>query len=106
MEGKEEKLQQHKIEDDGIVYATEKEEEIIHEKKPGKSIQRSKPCVRRGRVDYAKFIITNARTFYEPIPYIDSKNKTEDQVGQMFVTYKYRFRFGNCFAGQFGHILI
>nr|XP_027790107.1 LOW QUALITY PROTEIN: uncharacterized protein C2orf73 homolog [Marmota flaviventris] len=79
MEGKEEKLQQHKIEDDGIVYVTEKEEEIIHEKKPGKSIQRSKPCVRRGRVDYAKFIITNARTFYEPIPYIDSKNKTEDQ---------------------------
>uniref|UniRef100_A0A8C2PKZ7 Uncharacterized protein n=1 Tax=Capra hircus TaxID=9925 RepID=A0A8C2PKZ7_CAPHI len=58
MEGKEDKQQQHKIEDVGILYVTEKEE-FKHEKKPGKSIQHSKPCVGRGRVYYAKFINTN-----------------------------------------------
>nr|XP_020770773.1 uncharacterized protein C2orf73 homolog isoform X2 [Odocoileus virginianus texanus] len=58
MEGKQDKQQQHKIEDAGILYVTEKEE-FKHEKKPGKSIQHSKPCVGRGRVYYAKFINTN-----------------------------------------------
>nr|XP_058134556.1 uncharacterized protein C2orf73 homolog isoform X2 [Dasypus novemcinctus] len=79
MEGKEEKQQQHKIEDADIVYVTEKQEELKHEKEPGKSIQHSKPCVRRGRVYYAKFINTNARTFNEPVPYIDPKKGPEKQ---------------------------
>ncbi|XP_062934529.1 uncharacterized protein C2orf73 homolog [Cynocephalus volans] len=79
MEGKEEKQQQHKIEDAGIVYVTEKKEEIKHEKKPGKSIQHSKPCVGRGRACYAKFINTNARTYNEPVPYIDPKKGPEKQ---------------------------
>uniref|UniRef100_A0A8D0YJM9 Uncharacterized protein n=1 Tax=Sus scrofa TaxID=9823 RepID=A0A8D0YJM9_PIG len=79
MEGKEDKQQQHKIEDAGIPYITEKKEEINDEKKPGKSIQHSKPCVRRGRVCYAKFINTNARTCNEPVPYMDPKNEPENQ---------------------------
>ncbi|XP_006174505.1 uncharacterized protein C2orf73 homolog [Camelus ferus] len=79
MEGKEDKQQQHKIEDAGIVYVTEKKEELKHEKKPGKSVQQSKPCVGRGRVYYAKFINTNARTCNEPVPYIDPKKEPEDQ---------------------------
>ncbi|XP_004436700.1 PREDICTED: uncharacterized protein C2orf73 homolog [Ceratotherium simum simum] len=79
MEGKEDKQQQHKIEDAGIVYISEKQEEIKYEKKPGKSIQHSKPCVGRGRVCYAKFINTNARTCNEPVPYIDPKKGPEEQ---------------------------
>ncbi|XP_010614136.2 LOW QUALITY PROTEIN: uncharacterized protein C2orf73 homolog [Fukomys damarensis] len=79
MEGKEEKQQQHNIEDAGIVYLTERKEEIKHEKNPENSIQHSKSCVRRGRVNYAKFINTNARTFNEPVPYIDPKKGPEDQ---------------------------
>lgn len=78
MEGKEDKQQQHKIEDAGILYVTEKEE-FKHEKKPGKSIQHSKPCVGRGRVYYAKFINTNVRTCNEPVPYIDVKREPENQ---------------------------
>lgn len=92
-------FREHKIEDAGIVYVTEKEEEIKHDKKPGKSIQHSKPCVGRGRIYYAKFIHTNARTFNEPVPYIDPKKGPEKQVGWMFLIYKYRFRFRSCFAG-------
>uniref|UniRef100_A0A8D2JN71 Ciliary microtubule inner protein 6 n=1 Tax=Sciurus vulgaris TaxID=55149 RepID=A0A8D2JN71_SCIVU len=72
-------FRQHKIEDDGIVCITTKKEEITQGKKPEKSIQHSKPCVRRGRVIYAKFINTNARTYYEPVPYIDPKKGTEEQ---------------------------
>uniref|UniRef100_A0A8B9XL79 Ciliary microtubule inner protein 6 n=1 Tax=Bos mutus grunniens TaxID=30521 RepID=A0A8B9XL79_BOSMU len=68
----------HKIEDAGILYVTEKEE-FKHEKKPGKSIQHSKPCVGRGRVYYAKFINTNVRTCNEPVPYIDVKKEPENQ---------------------------
>uniref|UniRef100_A0A2K6FCD6 Ciliary microtubule inner protein 6 n=1 Tax=Propithecus coquereli TaxID=379532 RepID=A0A2K6FCD6_PROCO len=79
MEGEEDKQQQHKIEDAGIVYVTEKTEEIKHEKNPGKSIQHSKPCVGRGRVYYAKFINTNTRTYNEPVPYIDPKKGPEKQ---------------------------
>ncbi|XP_027478850.1 uncharacterized protein C2orf73 homolog isoform X1 [Zalophus californianus] len=79
MEVKEDKQQEHKIEDAGIMYITEKKEEIKHDKKPGKSIQHSKPCVGRGRVYYAKFIHTNARTFNEPVPYIDPKKGPEKQ---------------------------
>ncbi|KAM6180338.1 ciliary microtubule inner protein 6 [Erethizon dorsatum] len=79
MEGKEEKQQQHKIEDAGVVYVTEKKEEIKHEKNPGNSLQHSKPYVRRGRVNYAKFINTNARTYNEPVPYIDPKKGPEEQ---------------------------
>ncbi|XP_005884712.1 PREDICTED: uncharacterized protein C2orf73 homolog [Myotis brandtii] len=78
MEAKEDKQQQYKVEDAGIVYKTEKEE-LKHEKEPGKSIPHSKPCVRRRRVYYAKFINTNARTFNEPVPYIDPKIGTENQ---------------------------
>uniref|UniRef100_H0XCN3 Ciliary microtubule inner protein 6 n=1 Tax=Otolemur garnettii TaxID=30611 RepID=H0XCN3_OTOGA len=70
---------QHEIEDAGIVYVTEKKEEIEHEKNPGKSIQHSKPCVGRGRVYYAKFIYTNARTYNEPVPYVDPKKGPENQ---------------------------
>lgn len=77
------------------MHVTEKKEEIKHEKNPGKSIQHS---VRRGRVYYAKFINTNARTFNEPVPYIDPKKGPEEQVGQMFVKYKCRFIFRSCFA--------
>ncbi|KAI5125065.1 hypothetical protein MUG91_G9n202 [Manis pentadactyla] len=76
MEGTEDKQQQHRIEDVRIMHVTEKKEEIKHEKKPGKSIQHS---VRRGRVYYAKFINTNARTFNEPVPYIDPKKGPEEQ---------------------------
>ncbi|XP_001497059.4 uncharacterized protein C2orf73 homolog [Equus caballus] len=79
MEGEEDKQQQHKIEDAGIVYITEKKEEIKRGKKPGKSIQHSNPCVRRGRIYYAKFINTNARTCNEPVPYIDPKKGPEEQ---------------------------
>ncbi|XP_021563187.1 uncharacterized protein C2orf73 homolog [Carlito syrichta] len=69
---------QHKIEDAGIMYLTEKEE-IKHENKPGKSLQHSKPCVGRGRIYYAKFINTNGRTCNEPVPYIDPKKGPEKQ---------------------------
>ncbi|XP_046925803.1 uncharacterized protein C2orf73 homolog [Lynx rufus] len=80
MEGKEDKRQQHKkIEDAGIEYVTEKKEEIKYDEKPGKSVQRSKPCVGRGRVYYAKFIHTNARTLNEPVPYIDPQKGPEKQ---------------------------
>lgn len=99
-------FRQHKIEDAGIVYITEKKEEIKRGKKPGKSIQHSNPCVRRGRIYYAKFINTNARTCNEPVPYIDPKKGPEEQVGQMFVMYKYRFRFRSCFTGYFGRRLL
>lgn len=99
-------FRQHKIEDAGTVYVTEKKEELIHEKEPGKSIQHSKPCVGRGRVYYAKFINTNTRTCNEPVPYIDPKKGPEKQVGQMFIICKYRFRFRSCFAGKFGHRLL
>lgn len=73
-------FRQHKIEDAGIVYITEKEEPK-HEKEPGKIIPHSNPCVRRCRVYYAKFINTNARTYNEPVPYIDPKIGSENQVG-------------------------
>lgn len=76
------------MEDSGIISVTEKKEEIKREKKSGKSIQHSKPCIGRGRVYYAKFINTNARTYNEPVPYIDPKKGPEKQVGQMFITYK------------------
>lgn len=92
-------FRQHKVEDAAIVCVTEKKEEIKHEKKPGQSLQPSKPCVGRGRVFYAKFINTNARTYNEPIPYIDPKKGPSKQVGQMCVRYKYRFTFRSCFAG-------
>nr|KAF6429016.1 hypothetical protein HJG59_001852 [Molossus molossus] len=85
MEGEEDKQLQHKIEDAGIVYVTEKKEELKHEKEPGKSTSHSKPCVRRGRVYYAKFINTNARTFNEPVPYIDSKKDSENQRHGVFI---------------------
>ncbi|OBS71767.1 hypothetical protein A6R68_13656, partial [Neotoma lepida] len=78
----EEKQQQHKIEDAGIACITEKEEEIKHEKNPGKITQHSKSCVDRRRVTYAKFINTNARTYNEPVPYIDNKVPAK-QVGQI-----------------------
>uniref|UniRef100_A0A2K6Q2F0 Ciliary microtubule inner protein 6 n=1 Tax=Rhinopithecus roxellana TaxID=61622 RepID=A0A2K6Q2F0_RHIRO len=78
MEGKKDKHQQHKIEDAAIAYVTENEE-IKHEKKPGKSMQHSKPHVVRGRIYYAKFINTNARTYNEPVPYIDPKKGPEIQ---------------------------
>lgn len=89
-------FREHKIEDGGIVYVTGKKEEI---KQPGKSIQHSKPFVGRGRIYYAKFIHTNARTLNEPVPYIDPRKGPEKQVGRMFLIYKYRFRFRSCFAG-------
>ncbi|KAG8512307.1 putative protein C2orf73 [Galemys pyrenaicus] len=75
----EEETQQHKIEDAGIMFVAEKKEEIKYEKKPDKNIQHSKPCVGRGRVYYAKFINTNARTLNEPVPYIDPKKEPEHQ---------------------------
>ncbi|CAO2640941.1 Uncharacterized protein C2orf73 homolog [Lemmus lemmus] len=78
MEG-EEKQQQHKLEDAGIADITEKKEEIKPEKSPGKSTQHSKPCVDRRRVDYAKFINTNARMYNEPVPYIDSKGPAKQK---------------------------
>ncbi|KAL6082301.1 hypothetical protein STEG23_021456, partial [Scotinomys teguina] len=70
---------QHKIEDAGIACMTEKKQEIKHEKNPGKIIQHSKPCVDRRRVNYAKFINTNARTYNEPVPYIDNKGPTKQR---------------------------
>ncbi|XP_032733670.1 uncharacterized protein C2orf73 homolog isoform X1 [Lontra canadensis] len=79
MEGKEDKQQEHKIEDGGIVYVTGKKEEIKHDKQPGKSTQHSKPFVGRGRIYYAKFIHTNARTLNEPVPYIDPRKGPEKQ---------------------------
>ncbi|XP_072624460.1 ciliary microtubule inner protein 6 [Canis lupus baileyi] len=79
MERKEDEQPEHKIEDAGIVYVAEKKEEIKHDSKPGKSIQHSKPCIGRGRVYYAKFIHTNARTLNEPVPYIDPKKGPEKQ---------------------------
>lgn len=91
-------FRQHKIEDAGIVYVTEKKEELKAEKEHGKSIPHSKPFVRRGRVHYAKFINTNARTCNEPVPYIDPQKGPEKQVGQMFIIYKYRFRYRSCIA--------
>lgn len=94
-------FRQHEIEDAGILYVTEKKEEMKHEKKPGKSIQHSKPCVGRGHVYYAKFINTNVRTYNEPVPYIDPKNKPDDQVGFMFIIYKYRFRFRSVLQHNF-----
>ncbi|XP_016077665.1 PREDICTED: uncharacterized protein C2orf73 homolog [Miniopterus natalensis] len=78
MEEPKDEPQQHKIEDAGIVHLTEKKE-FTHEKEPRKSIPCSKPCVRRGRVYYAKFIDTNARTYNEPVPYIDTKKGAENQ---------------------------
>ena len=93
-------FRQHKIEDAGILYVTEKKE-AKHEKKPGKSIQHSKPCVGRGHVYYAKFINTNVRTCNEPVPYIDPKNEPEEQVGLMFIIYKYRFRFRSVLKDNF-----
>ncbi|XP_012586937.1 PREDICTED: uncharacterized protein C2orf73 homolog [Condylura cristata] len=79
MLGKEETQQQHKIEDADIMFINEKKEEIKYEKIPVKTIQHSKPCIGRGRVCYAKFINTNARTLNEPVPYIDPKNGQENQ---------------------------
>uniref|UniRef100_A0ABK0LMC6 Similar to human chromosome 2 open reading frame 73 n=1 Tax=Rattus norvegicus TaxID=10116 RepID=A0ABK0LMC6_RAT len=64
---------QHKIEDADIACVTEKKEEIKNEKSPEESTQQSKPCVDRRRVNYAKFIYTNARTYNDPVPYIDNK---------------------------------
>lgn len=96
---------QHKIEDADVIYVTEKREETKDEKNPGNGIQHSKPCVRKGRVNYAKFIYTNARIYNEPVPYMDPKKEPEEQVGQMFVMYKYRFRFDSFFAVQFSHCL-
>ncbi|XP_037383308.1 uncharacterized protein C2orf73 homolog isoform X2 [Talpa occidentalis] len=52
MQGKEETRQQYKIEDAGIMFVTEKKEESKYEKKPGKNIQHSKPCIGRGRGDW------------------------------------------------------
>uniref|UniRef100_A0A8C6GFC0 RIKEN cDNA 4930505A04 gene n=1 Tax=Mus spicilegus TaxID=10103 RepID=A0A8C6GFC0_MUSSI len=72
MEGEEKQLQ-HKTEDDGIACVAERKVEIKNEKSPGKSTQHPKPCVDRRRVNYAKFIHTNARTYNEPVPYIDNK---------------------------------
>ncbi|XP_005391087.1 PREDICTED: uncharacterized protein C2orf73 homolog [Chinchilla lanigera] len=72
-------IRQHNTERAGVVYVAEKKEEIKHEKHPGNSIQHSKPCVRRGRVNYAKFINTNARTYNEPVPYIDPRKGPEEQ---------------------------
>eukprot|EP00074_Homo_sapiens_P111896 XP_024308457.1 uncharacterized protein C2orf73 isoform X4 [Homo sapiens] len=69
---------QHKIEDAAITYVSENEE-IKHEEKPGKSIHHSKSHVGRGRIYYAKFINTNARTYNEPFPYIDPKKGPEIQ---------------------------
>ncbi|XP_060043629.1 uncharacterized protein C2orf73 homolog isoform X1 [Erinaceus europaeus] len=51
------------------------QEEIKHED----IIQHSKPCVRRGRVCYAKFINTNVRTLNEPVPYIEFTMAPEKQ---------------------------
>lgn len=92
-------FRQHKIEDADIACVTEKKEETN-----GKSTQHSKLCVDRRRVNYAKFIYTNARTYNEPVPYIDNKGP-EKQVGQMFAIYKCRIRLGSCFGGQFDYSL-
>ncbi|XP_040589155.1 uncharacterized protein C2orf73 homolog [Mesocricetus auratus] len=78
MEG-EEKQQHYKVEDAGIACITENKEEIKHEKSLGKSTQHSKPSVDRRRVDYAKFINTNARTYNEPVPYIDHKGPAKQR---------------------------
>ncbi|XP_054431366.1 uncharacterized protein C2orf73 homolog [Pteronotus mesoamericanus] len=78
MEVKDDKQQQHKIGDAGIVYVTEKKE-FKHEKDPEKSTPQSKPRVRRGRTSYAKFIDTNARTCNDPVPYIDLQKESENQ---------------------------
>ncbi|XP_049640515.1 uncharacterized protein C2orf73 homolog [Suncus etruscus] len=67
---------QHKIEDSG---KTGEKKEIQYENKSEKSRQYSKSCARRGRIYYAKFINTNARTLNEPVPYMDPKNGTEKQ---------------------------
>ncbi|XP_028747380.2 uncharacterized protein C2orf73 homolog [Peromyscus leucopus] len=75
----EEKQQQHKIEDAGIACITEKKEEIKHEKNPGKITQHSKLGVDRRRVNYAKFIYTNARTYNEPVPYIENKGPAKQR---------------------------
>ncbi|KAM6221169.1 LOW QUALITY PROTEIN: ciliary microtubule inner protein 6 [Rhynchocyon petersi] len=72
-------MRQHKIEDMAIVHVTEQKEEIKHEKEPGKISPHSKPCAGRGRIYYAKFINTNARTYNEPVPYIDPKKGPENQ---------------------------
>ncbi|XP_006881080.1 PREDICTED: uncharacterized protein C2orf73 homolog [Elephantulus edwardii] len=78
MEGKEEQPQ-HKIEDGAIVHDTEQKEEVKFDKEPGKISPHSKPRAGRGRVYYAKFINTNARTHNEPVPYIDPKYGPEEQ---------------------------
>ncbi|XP_012862007.2 uncharacterized protein C2orf73 homolog [Echinops telfairi] len=83
MAAKEEKQQQHKRED----AATEQKEEIKHEKAPGKASQHSQPCVRRGRIYHAKFMNTNARTYNEPVPYIDHR-KGPEQQGDWWWHYK------------------
>lgn len=97
-------FRQHKTEDDGIACVAERKVEIKNEKSPGKSTQHPKPCVDRRRVNYAKFIHTNARTYNEPVPYIDNKGP-EKQVGPTFTIYKCRIRFRSCFAGQFDYSL-
>ncbi|KAM5227879.1 LOW QUALITY PROTEIN: ciliary microtubule inner protein 6 [Ctenodactylus gundi] len=58
---------------------TERKEELKHGEKTGKSIQQSRPSVWRGRLNYAKFINTNARTYNEPVSYIDSRKGPEEQ---------------------------
>lgn len=78
----------HTIEDAGIVYVTEKNQEFKHEKEPATSTPQSKPCVRRGRVYHAKFIDTNARTYNDPVPYIEPPKGSENKVRQMFIIYK------------------
>ncbi|XP_024408755.1 uncharacterized protein C2orf73 homolog [Desmodus rotundus] len=81
MEGKDDKQQPHTIEDAGIVYVTEKNQEFKHEKEPATSTPQSKPCVRRGRVYHAKFIDTNARTYNDPVPYIEPPKGSENKCG-------------------------
>ncbi|KAF6102422.1 hypothetical protein HJG60_001817 [Phyllostomus discolor] len=79
MEGKHDKQQPHTIEDAGVVYVTEKKQEFKCEKEPATSTPQSKPCVRRGRVYYAKFIDTNARTYNDPVPYMEPQKGSENQ---------------------------
>uniref|UniRef100_A0A8C5KSC4 RIKEN cDNA 4930505A04 gene n=1 Tax=Jaculus jaculus TaxID=51337 RepID=A0A8C5KSC4_JACJA len=68
----------HKI-DAGTAYENGKQEEIKHESNTGKSVQPSNLCVGRRRINYAKFINTNARTYNDPVPYIDSYKGPEEQ---------------------------
>ncbi|XP_054975692.1 uncharacterized protein C2orf73 homolog [Sorex araneus] len=69
-------FKQYNIEDPAT---TGEKEEIKHEKESEKNIQNLKSCARRGRIHYAKFINTNARTINEPVPYMDPKMGTEKQ---------------------------